>query len=66
MRILTEHEMHLINNEMPSDAKYGDVFKAIAQFQAEVIRLDVLDILGKHTFSESKIKDIEAYFKDSK
>ena len=32
-RLLTDEKMKAINDNMPSDAKYGDVFKAIAKAQ---------------------------------
>jgi len=34
---LTKEKMKTINNEMPSEAKYGDVFVAIAQAQQDKI-----------------------------
>ncbi len=35
MKRLTDKEMKAINNAMPPEAKYGDVFKSIAQAQLE-------------------------------
>uniref|UniRef100_A0A6M3JHZ1 Uncharacterized protein n=1 Tax=viral metagenome TaxID=1070528 RepID=A0A6M3JHZ1_9ZZZZ len=33
LTVLSNEEMRAINNAMPPEAKYGDVFKAIAQAQ---------------------------------
>jgi len=35
MELLSKEEMTAINNAQPSEAKYGDVFKAIAQAQRD-------------------------------
>ena len=35
-RLLSKEEMRAINDAMPSDAKYGDVFKAIAIAQGDL------------------------------
>lgn len=34
--VLNKGELTKINNAMPSEAKYGDVFQAIAEHQAEL------------------------------
>ena len=46
--LLTEEEMKAINDGMPSSAKYGDVFKAIAQAQVDnTLKTDGIEIRSK-------------------
>ena len=50
-RLLTDEEMTTINNNQPSEAKYGDVFKAIAKAQRDLtardMRAECLDRVGR-------------------
>ncbi len=50
--VMKKEELTRINNNMPSEAKYGDVFEAIAERQAEISvkagRRDVVEWIMKY------------------
>jgi len=46
-RLLTKQEMAVINNAQPSEAKYGDVFEAIAKAQRDLTRAETLKEVGE-------------------
>jgi len=49
-RLLTKQEMAVINNAQPSEAKYGDVFEAIAKAQRDLTRAERQEEIERELF----------------
>jgi len=69
-RLLTKEEMKAINDNVPSNAKYGDVFGEIAKAQrdltAEIVRAETLKEVGEVIEKEHGIAVSVEYPHDAK
>ncbi len=64
MRLLTKEEMTAINDAMPPEAKYGEVFAAIADAEHIKTLLEVVVFVNAHKHHDGHISIRGAQWQD--